>query len=737
MSVRLPEPFATALKKSRPREVCDADASSPEALFGRAMARLEVGRVEEARADFEAAKPWLGDASRLELAVVNMLATLSYEEALTTARDVLTRVTERSALRARALHVVGMACGKLRRMPDALDALFEASGIYRELGERAGRSQVLDTLGSLHASSGRTDLAIGSYAISLVEKTLEGDRYGMAITLGNLGRVHLQAGRFHDAIDCFDMDMRLAREIGDRRGCARMLNDLGRAWLGLEEHEKAYRELRASLEIALAEGLQDIQFFARKDLAMALIALGRLEEASSELEQAVTTLGEGHSPYLFALAEAARGELYLAQKDPRALELLEHAAQVFGEADLPDQEIPLRITLARAYIESKLDRMAEVCLERAAASVRKEGYERYRRPIHEAMARLGWSGSIAEERGRMPGRKRPKVEGQPRDGKSEEPAAEVGAAAEGTPEGYTILEKLGDGAFGEVFRAYDPLRDQVVALKRIYLGKVYDPQKRSELLTSAKLELEAASQLRHPGLARVFAIGYDDDGNLYVVQEFVKGRPLTQLMGGQPAVDPILVAKKMQLMANALQALHKLKIVHRDLKPENILLRAPDDSPVLVDFGIAYVPGFEGGFGLVGIGGTFPFIAPELFHHAPVSNKADMYSLGVVLYTWLAGRLPWNLVGKDWESALKERLSGEPCPITSIRPDLSLGLVQLVERLMHPDPSHRPAAAEVADICRSIVESETAWEQLGFSPASQFRGGRSLDTTAPVWDEPR
>ena len=87
-----------------------------------------------------------------------------------------------------------------------------------------------------------------------------------------------------------------------------------------------------------------------------------------------------------------------------------------------------------------------------------------------------------------------------------------------------MLEKVGEGAFGEVFRAYDPLQDQIVAIKRIHLEKIYDVRKREDRLASARVELEAASRIYHPGVARVFAMGKDSEGGLYIVQEFVKGK---------------------------------------------------------------------------------------------------------------------------------------------------------------------------------------------------------------------
>jgi tetratricopeptide (TPR) repeat protein len=689
-----PEPFLSALRGARPGDVADLEAPSPAALYGRALARLELGRDREARIDLEAALPALGDAASIEIAYLDLREKTSLEGALRRAEGVLSRAPAGGALAARALHVMGLARAKLRRTAEAIETLLGAADAYAALGDQAGRARVQDTLGMLYASGGRLDLALSAYAISLVEKTLAGDRYGMAITLGNLGRAHLKAGRCRDALRCFELDLRLAGELGDQRGCARMLNDIGRARMALEDFEEAEVELRRSLELAQRSGYGDIELFARKDLALTLIAVGRLDDAEQQIDGAESLLAAHPDPFLATLLLAARGELLLARKDPQALAILEQAAKRFADADLPDQEIPLRLTLARAYAEQKLKRMAEVCLESALERARRDGFERYLRQIRERMAELGSAGTLVEEAGRLPGPEQ----------------------REALPDGYILLERLGRGAYGEVFRAYDPLRDQLVALKRIRAGRLYDSVKRDELLRSARLELEAASQIRHPGLARVFAIGHDQEGNGYVVQELVRGRPLRELMGRRPFLDAALVLAKARLIAASLRALHGRGIVHRDLKPENIILRAPDDSPALVDFGIAHVAGYEEGFGAVGLKGTFPYIAPELFQNRPAGPGADMYSLGVLLHEWLAGKLPWDLETLGWSDAVRRKLETRPEPLPGALP---AGLLELVESLMAPEPERRPEAAEVEAWCERLLEEAPAVEGWTTSAAAE------------------
>jgi len=704
LPTQVPEPFHSAIEKGQAGDVCDLEASSPEALFGRGMARMQAGRTHEARSDLETASAALGDPCIIELACLDIVTQHGVSAALALAEEILARSALGSPLLARAFHVIGMGKAKLRRTEEAIDALLAASKIYLELGDYRRGARVKDTLGRIHASQGRLDLALTAYAISIVEKSLSGDRYGMAITLGNLGRVHLQCGRWRDALECFELDRRLAEELGDRRGRARMDNDMGRARLGMEDLSGAMTDLRRALNAVLQGGWRDMEFFVRKDLARGLAAQDELDEASRELDLAEAALGAEVDPSLASMLDAARGEILLARKHPGAVELLEKAAKGFRDADLPDQEIPLWITLARAYSREKLKRMGEVCLEKAMARARRDGFERYLRPIREAMAEMGTGEGLVEEEGRLPA---PDVE-------------------EPLPDGYIVFKpSLGSGAFGEVFRAYDPLRGEIVALKRIRVGKVYDLEKRRELLTSAHLELETAARIRHPGLARVYALGFDGAGNAYVVQEFIKGKPLSKLMAATRISEAPSVLGKVACIAEALEALHAEKIIHRDIKPENILLREPDESPVLVDFGLACMLDAEGGFGATGIGGTFPFIAPDLFRNEPVTAKADMYSLGVLMYEWLAGRLPWELAGKSWHAAVAEKLGQSAAPLSKARPDLPRRLHDLVGDLMDLDPARRPGAAETAAICAGILA-----EEEGFLEACRLEPDRS--TTIPL-----
>ncbi len=692
MAVEIPEPFRSALLSGHPLAVTNVEATTPEALYGRGMARFQVGRSGEARGDFQAALPALGDTCRIEIAFLDIHERTELKKSLETVEEVLQRVSGESPIRARALHIKGLALGKLRRNQESAEALIQALDSYRGMGDRRRQAEVYDTLGAYYSARGQLESAVGYYAMSLVEKTFLKDRYGTAITLGNLGRLHLRAGRFQEALDCFHLDLQIASEMGDQRGRGRMFNDIGRARMGLGDYEQAIRDLEQCLEVASQNNYQDLKFFAHKDLALALTGQFQIQEGPEELldrakmalEKAQDVLGPGVEPYLKFILRAARGELLLASGDKGALEILEQAARDFSEADLPDLEIHILIKLAESYAVQGFPRSADQSLRRALSRARRDGYARYLPVVREAMKKLDLVESAVEETGRFP------------------LSGDEQAAAD---DAYTNLRLLGEGGFGKVHRALDPRTNRIVAIKRLRLEELYDVTTRKHFLASLQVEMEAASRIRHPGIARVFAIG-DIEGHPYLVQEFVEGRSLRDVIRDAESPNPAEVIPHIRDIASSLKALHSCGVIHRDLKPENIILRSGSNQPVLIDFGIAYTPTNPEALGKDVIAGTIIYMAPEQALGKEIDGKLDVYSLGVVCFEWLTGSLPIPVPLKNLNFSILRRQfqEGKFISIRERRPELDAQVAGLVDRMITVEPRRRPDAATVAEDCEWILE---------------------------------
>ena len=668
----IPEPFQSRLKIDDVAEICDHEAKSPGALYGRALARIVAGRDSEARVDLKAAMPQLGDPCRVELAFLDIRQRDGdIEDAIVALRFVIERAQPDSLLQARALHVVGLAEGKLRRSRPAREDLFAARKLYSKLNCRIGIAQVNDTLGMLDTALGRLDTAASFYALSLAHKTVLGDKQGMAITLGNFGRLHLRAGRFDEAVACFEGDLELSRELQDVQGQARMHEDLGRTYLAMAQLENAREELAECLRISNEHGIRLLSFFAQKDVVLLCIAEKRLSEADVALQACEQLLPSSADPHLHALVSAARADLLSAKEEPLAVEELTKVVQQFESLELPDLEVPSRISLAEALARNGDIATAEQCLSRGLLIARRAGYARFVPIINEAMCRLDLRQSIVDEEYRK-----------------------VVRGPSNSRDCYIERRVLGSGCFGDVVLAFDPHRMEDVAIKRLRLDNEYDVEIRKQIVSSARREWEAARKIKHPGVVRVRAIGYEGSGGgMYVVQDYIPGRSLRNIMTHDLTRDQHCILTCMEQVAQALHALHEAMVIHRDLKPENIIIREENGRPVLVDFGIAHIQGNEA----IPSGkpyGTIQYMAPEQFPGTiPIDCRADLYAFGVILYEWLTGLPPITPQGRNLEEQMASMCSTRPVDLAEYRSGISPALRKLVMSLLARNPERRPESA--------------------------------------------
>src|SRR3954466_15020987 len=213
---------------------------------------------------------------------------------------------------------------------------------------------------------------------------------------------------------------------------------------------------------------------------------------------------------------------------------------------------------------------------------------------------------------------------------------------------YTVLEKIGTGGMGSVYKASQPAMNRMVAIKILH-PKLAN---RKDLTSRFRREARAMSQLTHPNTVKVFGYGeMEDDGSLYIVMEMLEGRNLNQTVRKDGPIPsdraiPILIQ-----VCGALQEAHDLGIVHRDLKPENIFLSrqgGSNDYPKVLDFRLAKVTERQmqpGSIILTQEGmvfGTPEFMSPEQAQGKTLDARSDIYSLAVILYEVLTAKLPFS-----------------------------------------------------------------------------------------------
>ena len=278
---------------------------------------------------------------------------------------------------------------------------------------------------------------------------------------------------------------------------------------------------------------------------------------------------------------------------------------------------------------------------------------------------------------------------------------------------YRILDKLGSGGMGVVYRARDQRLERDVAVKVLPPGSLADEQARKRF----RKEALALAKLNHPNIAAVYDVG-DQNGLDYLVMEYVDGDSLAEKLRAGPLAAQQAVSFAGQL-ASALEEAHERGVVHRDLKPGNIVITRKGHAKVL-DFGLAKLlargDGEEATRSFAETGGpvgTPLYMSPEQAEGKAIDWRTDLWSLGVVLYESLAGMAPFQ--GESGWAVLRAIAEENPKPLREIRPDAPVEVDRIVSRALKKDLSRRYQSA--AEMARDL--SEVLAQLSGPTPAAR------------------
>ena len=252
---------------------------------------------------------------------------------------------------------------------------------------------------------------------------------------------------------------------------------------------------------------------------------------------------------------------------------------------------------------------------------------------------------------------------------------------------YEIIRKIGDGGMAFVYEAKDRLLNRVVAVKVLRPEFVDD----EEFLAKFKREAEAVANISHPNIVNVYDVGCDGKVN-YIVMEYVDGQNLKEIIKTEGTLDEYTALDITKQIAKALGAAHKKGVIHRDIKPHNILISSEGRNVKVADFGIAKAATNSTMTNIGSIIGSVHYFSPEQAKGKSVKNNADLYSLGIVLYEMLLGKVPFKgdspisialqHINEDIEFSLEEKTK------------IPQSIRTLIKKLTEKDPDDRYQSSE-------------------------------------------
>jgi hypothetical protein len=308
---------------------------------------------------------------------------------------------------------------------------------------------------------------------------------------------------------------------------------------------------------------------------------------------------------------------------------------------------------------------------------------------------------------------------------------------------YRIVERIGRGGMGTIFKAHDPVLNRLVALKVISTDVELTEDVRHRFFREA----QACARLSHPNIITVYDIG-EDDGRMFIVMELLEGTELRRLIADHA---PLALEDKLSIMSQVCDGLHyahQRGIVHRDIKPSNIM-RLPSGQVKILDFGIAQMESFHETLTRTGlIMGTLRYMAPEQVR-GRADHRADIFSVGAVLYEFLGSRPPFR--ARDALHLLEQLRTEDPTPLHVVDPTIPSELSGIASRAMQKDPAARTSdlaqmRAQIEQVQRALAEEarhvqariRTQREQLQRLEAAVARQvGSSTGEVDSVADDPR
>jgi serine/threonine protein kinase len=261
---------------------------------------------------------------------------------------------------------------------------------------------------------------------------------------------------------------------------------------------------------------------------------------------------------------------------------------------------------------------------------------------------------------------------------------------------YEILDEVGQGAMGTVYRARDPLIERTVAIKTVPIAQLR--QEGADAESRFLREAQSAGRLSHPNIVTIYDVG-ETDGLAYIAMEYLPGATLRDIMNKGPMPLDLVLDTATQ-MAGALAFAHEHGVIHRDIKPSNVVVTGRGGRVKLTDFGIAHLLNSEHtqtGQML----GSPRYMSPEQAMGREIDGRSDIFSLGAVLYEMLTGQYAFD--GDSLPAIVYRVIHEAPVPATSLRAQLPGALAGLLTRMLDKNPQARPDARALVNALHALV----------------------------------
>lgn len=271
---------------------------------------------------------------------------------------------------------------------------------------------------------------------------------------------------------------------------------------------------------------------------------------------------------------------------------------------------------------------------------------------------------------------------------------------------FTLKAMLGKGSFGEVYKAFDPNLNKDVALKVLHQGLMQDVG----FLKKAAREASLVSKIQHPNVAKIHELG-ETDGRAYISMEFIDGWPLSRILQTGKRFNVGQVISLIEQIASALDATHKSTIVHRDVKPANIMIDRSGQAH-LVDFGLAYAAKSSlGASSNIASLGTAAYMSPEQANGQVGDKKTDIYSLGIVAYELLTGKLPFE--EENLPGYIGAHINKQPPDPLKLNPAITRPMRDVLMKVLSKKPESRYASASVFAHALQAASEKTESNRFG------------------------